>query len=570
MGERDDRDEFDALLDEVVDDDAAQAEATLRAARADRRLLPHVDKWRSLCLIEVPIDGDTEYGTGYLIARQYVLTAYHVLLHWNGKPIRIRFEGQGAQWRNLSGAAAGIASQPYWSKQVAWSGRDRGLDAALLTLDSVPAGFPVRSLVGWFPRSEERWESGGYFRAANPDPAEPRCAAALKGRMYNWLPLELSVDDPPASVDDDLAWAGASGAPIFHGDDIVAVFTGWKKRFAGRRLSAVPAFALLADPALCKLLGVEDLNDARWILELERRVAADLTENAEAKHALQVEFALAGTCEDMARRLLREVEAGVLALGINRADCALRDERKELERKKRSRGGHDAGIDAELLRIHAAIEIVRHIFAVTIPPRIATGLLGRGAGSLLRVREESGSGMPWVSVPTATDPVTEMLMAWVDRREARFRPHKNERKDAMGLHQVAIDGRAAPDRVEEYIRRVEEELCIMLSVDAADRRTLQMICRQLADRAREGEAFYLILADPSGGTADVAADAESQDFYRMVVKLQEHFSTEDRKSKERRYHLRVVVLRGDDFEGEYGDLVIPVNKLVKRWREDEA
>lgn len=544
-------------------------------------MLDPTARWRSLCRIEVPLrTGGVSYGTGYLVKNGLILTAAHVVEGWNESPMRIRFRGQDPDFRREFKDPDELGGMCFAATEVAWNGWDRGLDAVLLKLDKRPAGFPEGTVVSWIPRGEDRWQSAGYYRAANPENSADASAGPLCGRAYGWIPLELSVEDEPENVDVNGSWKGASGAPLFHGDQLVGVFTGWREKHHGRRLFGTPGYLLLHDRQFAELLGVHELNSEEWLQQLEAMLAELLAASGEAQQTLLFELKVTQPMQPvaMARFLLRDIDICDLALGIAEADKKLRD-RGERMRVFRAKDDNTDSMES----LNTAIQVLREVFRMVVPPRISAGLAKRGVGDLIRVRQEAGSGAAWVGLPVQTETLAAMLMSWVDRKPLQLTPGATG--NARGDRQVG-SGDFAFSKVDDFIGQLWLELCTRFnvrppSVQAAA--TLAAAPSQanlpafkanvfsyLANRARSGEAHYVVLPSPKL-EADEPSKRDLEEFHAVVLRIQAAFTeppSRDRSTP--RQHLRVLVLEGDRYSFERDDLVVPANDLVARWALDDA
>ena len=560
--------------------DEAAIEAAMHAATTGLPSLKPLARWRSLCRLDVPTPAGPVHGTGYLVQNGLILTAAHVVKTWDERtPMRVRFLGHDPMYRSLFPTDEG-GETTFDCREVAWSGWELGLDAALLKLERVPAGFDAPPMTAWIPRSEAPWDSAGFFRAANPEGRANAPAAPFMGRAYGWIPMELSVKDPPVDVDDKESWKGASGAPIFHGDQLVAVFTGWRMGHHGTRLFGTPGFALLSNPEFAKLLGAAELNDEGWLRELEDSVTADLEASEEARRALVAELPLRPPdgAEALARFLIREVDVCDLALAIASADHDLR----EMDQALQDRGATDPD-QLERQRLHVAVRILRRVFAHAIPPRVSAGLASRGVGDLLRVRRERDSGAPSVGLPAQTNTVAAMLMAWLDKKPLAIR-HVKAQRDVRGERQVGSD-RFTFAKPDDFIRQLWIELCVQADTEVPATITTHDFSRPstsghlapfqrevygfLKNRARSGLAYYVVLTRPDveHGTP---SRRDLQEFYQGVVRIQDAFTEPGSKDdRTPRQHLRVVVLEGERTSWEYSDLVVPTRDLAKRWGLDD-
>ncbi|WP_329587117.1 tetratricopeptide repeat protein [Kitasatospora sp. NBC_01250] len=172
--------------------------------------------------------GSRRCGSGYLLARDLVLTAAHVLD--GAASIRVRLNAdQDGQWT--------ARAQPAWS--------DADLDIAVLRIleASVDPPGPVppvaRVRFGRIVRPPVECETMGFPRfkvrddAARPGadgrPTQYRDCEHATGHATNWAnrregTLEIQVREPAPDPDRGRSpWEGMSGAPVFCGDTLVGV-----------------------------------------------------------------------------------------------------------------------------------------------------------------------------------------------------------------------------------------------------------------------------------------------------------------------------------------------------------
>jgi hypothetical protein len=191
-------------------------------------------------------------GSGYLVAPRLVLTCRHVIADDQGRP-----------WPRLEVWLGHPGDGPRRvAAEVAWVHPDR--DAALLRIEGEP--FADGNLVRW-----------GWFAGSSPVPyaglGYPEFADYESGRGVEQLggmlpPLGVGADggfvldqsSAPETVA-GRAWPGASGAAVFCQGLLTAVVTVDDRAFGNRRLHAVPASALIADPQFARLL-TEDTGTA--------------------------------------------------------------------------------------------------------------------------------------------------------------------------------------------------------------------------------------------------------------------------------------------------------------------
>lgn len=185
-------------------------------------------------------------GTGYLIARNLVLTARHVVA--GTAKIEVRYDRADGEE-----ATAEPTEPPYLG------GGD--LDIAVLRL-TTDLDIPVVPLAPDRFRGDRSWRSRGWARAA-PEIADDEAnqvdhLCALAGTAYEFSAqahsFEVGVNEPPTGLS---WWKGASGAPVFLSDRsperLVGVIVHGNQPFDGKRLRAVPLAAVWGDQFLAAI-----------------------------------------------------------------------------------------------------------------------------------------------------------------------------------------------------------------------------------------------------------------------------------------------------------------------------
>jgi hypothetical protein len=236
-------------------------------------------------------------GSGYLVGPRLVLTCRHVIADEHGRPwprleVRLGHPGDGPLLR--------VAAV------VAWVHTDQ--DAALVRIEGEP--FTGGGLVrwGWFAGADPvRYTGLGYPQFA--DYESGRGVEQLGGMLP---PLAVGADggfvlDQGAAPDAAAgrAWPGVSGAAVFCQGLLTAVVTRDDLQFGNRRLHAVPASALLADPGFAQVVA----------------------EGAGAAAALEA-VELAGFLQPPAAQVLPRTPGSLLAAGVEAVEFTGRD--KEL------------------------------------------------------------------------------------------------------------------------------------------------------------------------------------------------------------------------------------------------
>jgi hypothetical protein len=186
-------------------------------------------------------------GTGHLLGGTLVLTCRHVVE-----------DGEGRPWSRVQVRLGHPAHGPqrHARATVVWASPD--VDAALLRIDGEPfvAGDPVRW--GWFIGSSPIvYEGLGY--PVFVDYESGRGVEQLGGTVP---PGALGPDGTyvldqgaaPEATRRRRRWRGVSGAAVFCADLLTGIVTRDDDQFGNRRLYAVPAHALIADPDFARLV----------------------------------------------------------------------------------------------------------------------------------------------------------------------------------------------------------------------------------------------------------------------------------------------------------------------------
>jgi hypothetical protein len=185
-------------------------------------------------------------GSGYLVGRRLVLTCRHVVAGdqdrvWPRLEVRLGHPGAGPHVR----AAA----------EAVWVHPTR--DAVLLRIVGEPVSSGAAVRWGWFAGGQP-WEYSGLGFPEFADYANERGVEQLVGMLP---PLGAGPDGsfvldqgsaPNAST--GRAWPGVSGAAVFCQGLLTGMVAKDDLRFGNRRLHAVPASDLIAEPEFVRLI----------------------------------------------------------------------------------------------------------------------------------------------------------------------------------------------------------------------------------------------------------------------------------------------------------------------------
>jgi tetratricopeptide (TPR) repeat protein len=198
--------------------------------------------------------GRREFSSGLLIAPGLVLTARHGVTAGGG----VLPDIEVSLATGMRGAAR--LSEPI-PGTAAWLGKG-GLDAALIELDdaAVPPGFLPGGLIwtepaGTQPVAVTVTGMPSFAAEATGEQSEAETArGTLEPGTYAASDrYAVTVDAWPRNWQD---WQGISGSPVIcAGGGYLVGVTAWSdKPFDGRRLTAVPVRALLADPGFREII----------------------------------------------------------------------------------------------------------------------------------------------------------------------------------------------------------------------------------------------------------------------------------------------------------------------------
>jgi putative sterol carrier protein len=186
--------------------------------------------------------GKTRVGSGFLLAERLVLTAAHVVRGDLADQIHV----------SLPFVAASATGS------IMWSGSAVGLDAALIELDRPPATarptLPPSVRWGWLTGQQPGVPATavGFPRVLRADDGQ-RPPDHLNGRINPGVAMgqryDLNLDGvPPRSTEARRsAWSGLSGAALYSANLLIGVMVIDTPNFQSGRLTAVPAWRLLAD-----------------------------------------------------------------------------------------------------------------------------------------------------------------------------------------------------------------------------------------------------------------------------------------------------------------------------------
>ena len=204
------------------------------------------------------------YGTGYLVTKDLVLTARHVLSKGLPEEVEIRLdipmEGRQSHWVKA-------VSKPVWE--------DATLDAALIQVaQTLRVDVPPPDWGGMAFQGNQVWDSVAYPQAASEkaqDGTEFK-TSGLTGTLYALGGEGQGIRELDLGVRDEANWwDGISGAPVFVGEKLVGIIKSSLASFEQRRLAAVPAELLRRNPGFRTAIAtkwLEPFKQNTWTLIL--------------------------------------------------------------------------------------------------------------------------------------------------------------------------------------------------------------------------------------------------------------------------------------------------------------
>ncbi len=211
--------------------------------------------------------GERHYGTGFLIKKDRILTARHVIENCDKIEVRL-IQSYREQWFPAS---------------LVWPSKEypSDLDVALLkvTIDSgITEKIPE---IAWrfllsthVPDKKCEWETRGIPDAGNITHNGKTTSNPVD---FGGIAYPSSTDgkmslDLSARPDEPKDWGGASGSPVFIDHTIRGVIISYSQAFKGRKLEALSVQRMCRENGFWKELGLEE--DASYV----ERVRAELRE----------------------------------------------------------------------------------------------------------------------------------------------------------------------------------------------------------------------------------------------------------------------------------------------------
>jgi hypothetical protein len=424
-------------------------------------------------------DGDTiyRYGSGYLIGRDKVLTARHVVVPGDrdaGAPIEVRFVK---------------VDRDRWIKaRVVWP-ETENLDAALLELDQPADRESNAFLSSWVPETGKTWDARGYpavARSARPGLGISSEIEPFQGDTYSYQPgdneCKLDVNRPPP---DARGWEGMSGAAVFAGDRLFAIVCSSPDAFVGKCLRATPTSALLKEPELLAELGIDHKYLERTQAEIERLLEKEWT---------TVGPVLTDNLNKMKWTELDDTPGGVAELVL----WALRDD-EMLDLMHRAH--KELAVDHAKRR---GVEVIEQILWAALPCLHQPNLIRA-------LRSAAGEAAVLITVQIATRTIVEVVSAGIDNRPAVFRRLESRIGLPDGGFRIEDPPECGTD-LAKFHTGVRSDLANQLLDESLRSRSgatvdrlINKEIRFLAEQAGEAARYYLVL------------DAKLQDDYRAQL-----------------------------------------------------
>lgn len=409
------------------------------------------------CFVKVLPGGEGEWtgGTGYLISRDRVLTAAHVVE--GAAEGSIAYDGTGESL-SLAGAL------------VEWRG-DGDCDIAVLRLrQPVDFDVPIANLADFALESAADWESRGWALALDPPDDALVCdsTVGLVGRANGFASRQKQFEVGLEPLARDLnSWKGVSGAPVFQSgwNRILGVVAAAPEAFHNV-LQATPLTRAFLDPRFREALGPPVVLKRRD--ELIARVCGILTNTpkaakaiAQRRQAWQARHDLEGPA-GLTDVLLSQADAGDLLEELLQTHRELWERRSAAERQQ-------------------AEAVERILFAVG-PLLVLRGMLHA---------LPNADGAVALTLEVNTPSVAELAIAGYEGRPVRWKP--DCREEADGLGRIPLPGETGFDVQGEVALSDYYSFFTSGLLSAEDRKHLARLrARHPDDPGREiDEAFRL-------------------------------------------------------------------------------
>lgn len=359
-------------------------------------------------------DGFAEIASGYPVGRGLVLTARHVLFpkdRDSTQPIRVRWHYHGhkeaAEWFSLNEDDLILPA-------------DDTMDVALLRLpdhDWRPERYGFLSEER--PQSDMAWESEGFPHVARRK-EEPK-PASFGGKVYSKAKEETHFEmEETAHPDREAGWKGVSGMPVFVRGKILGIVKSIPEGFKAKRLHAVPAWQILQDKKVREALGFDE-RQAR--LDRYRSLLHSLvSKHPDSFKPIASSLSTLKACSTTAS--VDQIIEGLLAASMDEVIDVFWKAYDKAHQENKSE-------QAEILSRGVRVLLpALYDFDVLdgVKKQISDTELD-GLQKQISDGEEPSQRAGLVAIPAHLGTVAEIIMAGLDKREARFRPRENAETD---------------------------------------------------------------------------------------------------------------------------------------------
>lgn len=468
----------------------------------------------SLVRIRVPTNtGRYIVGSGYPVARDLVMTARHVvrlqapLIRAANKPILVT-------WVYLKNADNKNKTEYQLNEEsIVWESET--FDVCLLRCE-VPGEAMPRRPSAQQPRHHAVWGSEGFARVGRN--GSQRQPVSLGGKTYSQEASAARFDlDIEGKTNLKDGWKGASGSPVFVGDQLIGVITDCPENFGQGRFKAAATFRLYENTSFAELLALALAPGERSAYrdELQQGIKDDLERAPEALTALAKAAGQSEpiTAARLAEHLLSESNIGRTISAFRRAHDVLAKNPAWVESRKK------------LLGI-----IERTIPAIIMPETVEM---------IRRLRHNPQEAV--IVLPAFQLTVAEFLMAGADRRpctfaqESRRKPADWPRGSFLLSDKIECGPELGAEAYEQAVRKI-------LEAEYADSHELFMLRNQPADRAeavrrnisRMAETPYFF-CDPTAHGREEGYAILKRDF-QYIVFMQLDPPADERKQEDNLFH----------------------------------
>lgn len=165
-------------------------------------------------------NGKRSIGTGYLIAKDLIVTARHVVV-FAERDNDIQITIECPDLKDTHG-------DPFTSKvtEIVF-GEGDDYDIAILKCNPVPQiDISLVQLAQHFPVAHEQWSGFGYPQIGKNEETGARKKVSVLGKFHppDKANHEINLTSESDALEKE-GWCGLSGAPVFHGDTLYAVIS---------------------------------------------------------------------------------------------------------------------------------------------------------------------------------------------------------------------------------------------------------------------------------------------------------------------------------------------------------